>query len=232
MTLQELTYDLKELIRNAHIIDDERIDDRLLHLWIHQQRALLAKQYGDKGIYYEDPLLQDYIIPLEFLKTESSKSNILRTTFQVESVVPLKFGNSILEIRGNDFAIEGNVPTPNERTITNNMLSVVPWNQLRVAGEGRFTSKNIFVALRDGYYYIKYGKDISDRGHLKEIVIRGVFENPTVLPDYNIFTSKYPMSLSMINILKRIILQTDLTVVLGTKSDDINNGSGDVAELS
>ena len=75
MKLDEIAFDLLEIIREAKIVDDERISKRLLYHWIHTQRSLFIKRELSKGRSIDDNILQDYVADLSLVDT-SKDTNV------------------------------------------------------------------------------------------------------------------------------------------------------------
>lgn len=215
MTLPEIAYDLLETIRNANIVDDEHIDQRLLWNWIHNQRALWIKRKSDSIKDYDDNLIQTIVVGLEKVNSSivpnlPSENTLLRTVIQIPTTIELNYGNAILEVTSPD--------------LNDKEFLYVPFNQLRFSGNGKYNKGNFFVAIRDKYYYVKKGTECNQI--IKNIVIRAIFQNPTEVPGYDFETTQYPINNHLIIYLKDMIIKNDLRTILVTNSDTTNNANG------
>jgi hypothetical protein len=164
MTLAELSYDLLETVRNAKIVDDERISHRLLRQWIHNQRALwIRNEYNKPYRDIDDNVLQDYIADLTLVDS-SMDSNLpsgkvyLRTVEQLPPLVELHTGFALLEVRPVD--------------LKEMDISHIHWNAIHSAGESRWTKRLVYSALRDHYYYLKYGKEHQNKELIQKIFLK------------------------------------------------------------
>lgn len=217
MTLSEITYDLLEVVRNANIIDDERIDIRQIEYWVHNQRALWIKRKLDKIKDFDDNLLQYTNTELEVVNrsiepTLESDYRIMRTVDILPPTIELNYGNAILEISSPDVAIKN--------------FTLVPFDQLRFSGFGRFNKNHIFVAIRDGYRYVKYSDTNNSPFTLKRIIERACYQNPTLVPGFNKELDQYPLNHEMIDFMKGEIVKSNFNWILTTRADETNDANG------
>jgi len=278
MTINEIAYDLIDTVRNANVIDDERVDVRQLYYWINNQRSMWLKRKLDTILDIDDNLVQTIKSQLvfdgatteiltyqtsgnltvgrsytimdlekgvtdfrvsgstinrighEFVATSplctwgkfgevrysevipTDKNVLLKTRSTIPPTIELNYGNAILEVTSPD--------------LMSKEFSIVPFNQFRFSGNGLFNIKSLFVAIRDNYWYVKYGKDNITPNTIKNIVIRAIFQNPLEVPEYDILTSNYPINNHILDFMKEMIVKSNLQVILGTPSDEANDGSG------
>ena len=96
-TLDTITTDLLNIIRNFGVSRSENISKRQIEMWVHQHRAILIKQDIDKG-KMPNP---DYIQSIPSLQLEvvdesdggdiESDSYILRTQLEIPKTLDLNF---------------------------------------------------------------------------------------------------------------------------------------------
>jgi hypothetical protein len=146
----------------------------------------------------------------------TDKHVLLRTKNKIPSTLELNYGNAVLEVTSPDLLTKE--------------FSFVPFNQLRFSGNGLFNTKSLFVGIRDGYWYIKYGKDNLTPNTIKNIKIRAIFQTPTEIPDYDIDLTTYPINRQILDFMKEMIIKSNLTTILQTKSDPVNDSSGIVPQ--
>lgn len=215
MTLPKIIYDIWETCRNAKLTDDDHLDERLFANWIHNQRAVWIKRKSDTIQDYDDNILQRMNVSLVKIDSSIEPSlpsgrNILRTSIKIPPTIELNYGNLVLEVTSPDL----------------NYLefSFVPFNQFRFSGNGRFNKNCVFVAIRDGYWYIKMGDNCNKT--LKNLVIRAAFQIPPDVPGYIWDETDYPTNNHMLVYMKDMILKSDIKTILETKSDEVNDSSG------
>lgn len=158
--------------------------------------------WGSNGV-----LEYDVVIPTD-------RNILLKSKTTLPATLELNYGNAVLEVTSPDLLTKE--------------FSFVPFNQLRFSGEGRFNTKQLFCAIRDNYWFIKYGKDNLTYNTISNIIVRAIFQDPTKVPGYNINTSNYPINRHILDFMKEQIIKSNLQVVLSTKSDEYNDGSGTI----
>lgn len=215
MKLPELIFDLIETVRNAHIVDDERLDERLVANWIHNQRSIWIKRKADTTPDYDDNILQTINATLIKVDTSVDSSlpsgkGILRTIYKIPPTIELNYGNLVLEVTSPDLNFKE--------------FSFVPFNQFRFSGNGKFNKNSVFCAIRDGYWYVKLADGCNKT--LSNLIIRAAFQTPPAVPGYDWDETDYPCNRHLIAFMKDMILKSDLNSVLSTKSDETNDGSG------
>lgn len=218
-TLPRIAYDLWDIIRNSKIIDDDNIDIRQFYEWIHQQRALWIKNHIGKGFDIDNNILQDWYSPVILVDSSldpkiPSGEYYLRTQYPIERLVELNYGIGVLEITSS-----------NMKRLE---FSVVPWNQLRFSGENKWTKRGIFVSQMGDHYYIKYANSHQNPYNITNINIKGIFENPTLVPNYDIETSTYPLNRWMYNFMREQIINVPLMTILKTRNDSRNDSADNI----
>ena len=85
MTLEQLIYEVRLVIRQQNLFDDDKLDDRLIKHWIHNQRALWIRNEMNKQRTVDEQIIQTLgCIPLEVADRSSCPSFL--TSFKASSL--------------------------------------------------------------------------------------------------------------------------------------------------
>ena len=223
MTLQEIGYLVLETIREGNIVDDERLDMRLIYQWIHSKRAQFMKRARSTNpnnrlnhnlyqTFTTDVTITDVTAagnyPYADATTQSYKIVISDKT--IPPILEDKSGPVILSIESEDL-----MKLP---------FSIVSFDQMKVAGNGRFNSSIIFTSYRDNKLYFT-DNDFFDT--YDTVIIRAIFEDPTDVGDFT-ETSEYPITQDLVEDIKNAVYDIDAKVFMGSNSDEVNDASGDI----
>ena len=224
MTLTELSYMCWEILRAGHVVDDERLDIRLLNDWVILKRANYIKNDLAKNPNSRISLNAYQPITLTtsvsnvtdagdypYINNTTQLYKIVKSTTTIPPIIETKTGPVILSLETEDL-----MKLP---------FSVVDYDHLRFAGNGKFNSKIIFGAIRDNYVYFKYNSHFDT---YTKVILRAVFEDPTAVPGFNQDTDKFPVDLSMVDYIKNGIVTEDLNKFLKGVTDEISDSSGQI----
>jgi len=216
MTLRDYSYLLLEEIRNAHIVDDERIDLRFLDTLIGIKREKVLSKDNSTSAHNET-LRQTMWVDME-LDSLGHNPSILQSEELLPTFIENKYGPLIDEIRG-----------------TNHMaphFTVVPFDRIRWCGNGYFNKNNIFASVHGKRVYLK-SKDDAFR-LIERIKIEGVFSNPMEVLDANgdpqltPTTGTYPLNGDIFESVKSLINKEDIAFMLRLPSDEVNDATGNI----
>ena len=225
VTLNELAYDLLELVR-PNISDDEAIDLRQIKFWIHNQRALWLRNELNRYRTIDDNIIQDLgCVELEVADRSSCADlpidcNILRTKKEIPNTVELHNKTALTRVGPVDKTMPG--------------YSIVEYNRAMFSGNGRFNKQQIFAFLLNNRIYLKLSPLNKDAKYLEYLNIRGVFETPTDIavfldaagaPCYTDDT-KYPVNRWMIDYMKDAIVKSSLIIEQQAIGDTVNDSQG------
>ena len=73
--------------------------------------------------------------------------------------------------------------------------------------------------------YFKYHTFFDSHTAIK---LRAVFQDPTDVTGFDEDSDEYPCSYDMLEYIKNAIFKEDMRVILATKSDEINDASGEI----
>ena len=214
-SLNKLTYEIIGAYRDF-IKDTDSLDEREVHEWIHQVRAMLVRQKIQKSIYPIDNIyLQSFKSNLAFVDVSFDPSitigdNILLTTIDI----PRGIENT------NELEYITKVSTLDR---TERKFKFIPIELLSSAGKSRFDYSTVYV-FRIGNKLGIYSRD--DRYKtLQTIVIQGAFQNPVeaaLLSDSNYtFDDLYPITISMATDIKNIIFKNYLKITINKPDDKV-----------
>jgi len=227
-TLNEIAYDLLTIVK-PQVSDDNDIELEQIKFWIHNQRALWIRNELNRIRSIDASIQQTLCADLELVDASDCCgvdlcSDILRTKKKIPKSIELHAKEAITRV--------GPV-NKTKRPFSYINYSQVPW-----IGNGKFNTKMIYAFLHDEYMFIlpknpKYNK-------MDKTIIRGVFEDPTLIAAFNDCDSNtpcytddddYPIKNWMIPALKEAILKSNLMIASQAEQalgDDSNNAKSDV----
>jgi hypothetical protein len=226
---------LRELISEIYlevsqkVSDDTVLDDRLLIQFINKQRNLWIRNELNKNRTVDTNIIQDVVLEIE----ECSQSELDNTPvgyllYKTKTTIP-----SFVELHHKP-ALEQVTPVYTSSVYEQYKVKpfkLIDYTNSMFAGHGKFTRGMVFTYPANDKIYIL----IPEEGFFNtfaSIKVRGVFENPTQVPGFNIETSRYPMSAYMWNYIKGIIIQEDLRNYYIATHDISNNASNDLNRVS
>lgn len=224
MTLNDVAYMVLESIRHHHIVDDERIDLRLIKDWVKLKRAQYIKNSvsTNPNTRLNLNLYQKIDVTLEVVDvidagdypysvTGIQDDKIVQSVNTIPSIIEGKSGPLIYTIESED--------------LMKYPYSIVDYDYLRFAGNGKFNKNLIFAAIRDNRIYLKYNANFDT---YDTVVIRAIFEDPTEVTGYQEDSTPFPANLGLIEYIKNAIFEIDFNMTRAAKSDEVNNASGDI----
>lgn len=225
MLLKEIGYLVLETIRNGHIVDDERLDLRLIYDWIDLKRTEYIKRSRNNNPNGRTNLNLYQRLPITVSVnsvTDAGDYPYANATTQLYDLVYSETIPAIMEDKKGPIIYS--LESEDEYKLP---FSFVDYDYLRVAGNGKFNSSLIFGSLRDSKIYFKYNSffDI-----YTNVVLRAIFVNPRDVTGFNIDTSEYPADNETIEYIKNAIFDKDIKIFLSTKADEINDSSGELKE--
>jgi len=223
-TIKEIVYDLKNIIRGGLQSDDEMISDRQIEFQINSLRAQFIRQDINKRRSVSDNIKQ--IIPhLEMeavpasLAGLPSEGSILRSKFKIPNPIETSHQDMITAIG----------PTG----VLSINFHMIPYNRVPWAGTNKYTKRMQFAFLLDNFVYVM-GPDTSLVSHIK---VEGVWQDPRDISNYtdshgNLAydpeTHEYPLSTSMLDLIKQSTMATNMQPFVQVPSDISNNAKSDL----
>ena len=223
-TIKEIVYDIKNLIRGGQQSDDEVISDRQIEFQVDSLRAQFIRQDINKRRSISDNIKQ--VIPsLGLISVPaatvgiSTDGNILRSVEKIPNAIETAHSDLITAIG----------PTG----ILSLNFHMIPYNRVPWAGSNKYTKKMQFAFLLDSYVYV-IGPDIE---FINSIKVEGVWQNPRDISNYMIEENTlaydpenhdYPLSTSMLDLIKQSMLTQNMKPFIETPTDSSNNSKFDV----
>lgn len=223
-TIKEIVYDLKNIIRGGIQSDDEMISDRQIEFQVNSLRAQFIRQDVNKRRSISDNIKQ------------------MIHCLEVEPVSGTTCGlsNDIMIVRSKE-KIPNAIETAHQDLITaigpTGILStnfhMIPFNRAPWAGNNRYTKRMTFSFLLDSFVYV-VGPEAE---MLEKIKVEGVWQNPRDIesykkddgsPSYDAEMEEYPLSTSMLDLIKQSMIATNLQPLVQMPTDISNNAKSDL----
>jgi len=223
-SLNQLTYEVIDLYRDF-IKDTDSLDIRVVYQWIHNVRALLLKQKIQKSIYVLDKtFVQNFKVNLAFEDVSMDTGITIGDKILLSTVsVP----RAIEDTNGLEYFTHISTVDRTERP-----FKFIPLDMLPYAGTSRFDYHTIYV-FRIGDKLGIYSKDDRYKS-LLSISVRGIFQNPVeagLLSDTTYsFDDRYPVTISMVNDIKNIILKDYFKITVNKLDDKTTNEEHDLTQ--
>ena len=223
-TLKEIVYDIKNIIRGGMQSDDEVISDRQIEFQIHSLRAQFIRQDINKRRTISDNIKQ-VIHCLEVEPVSGTTCGLSSDLIIVRS--KQKIPNAI-ETSHQDL-----VTAIGPTGILSVNFHMIPYNRAPWAGNNRYTKKMTFAFVLDSFVYI-IGPEAE---RLQKIKVEGVWQNPKDIEEYkkddgslsyDAEHEEYPLSTSMLDLIKQSMLATNMQPLVQMPTDLTNNSKSDV----
>lgn len=222
MTLDDITYRILEKLR-PNLSDDDDIDLRLLESEVHSQRALSIRNEYNKNRTIDPFIIQDLgCVEMEIVdRAECCEvdldCSILRSTLKIPSTVELH-NTTPIWIQPVD-------------KLEKSFGHITP-EQAKFIKGNRFTKNQVFAFIINGYVYLVSEDD--SHAEISHISVRGVFENPVAVAEFNTCegsacyssSTVYPMKEWMRNYVEGAVIQ-NLITKLKHPVDTSNNAKSD-----
>jgi|TARA_R110000787_G_scaffold39686_1_gene99151 hypothetical protein len=200
-TLNEIAYNIKNLISGGVASDDSDVSLRQIKFMVHYHRANLLIQYTDNG---------------------KKASNSI---FQVEAVSPSASGITLGLVGFNDNRAIRSIAYKDDTSVDSSYvpLPIVQNHDRMFINNSRFILKanSKIATLSDRKLYVWEGESIVSDGALE---INGVFSDPTTVSSYTSDeVTEYPIPEELIPLLVQNVLQLEFNVMLSNNAKTPNN---------
>lgn len=225
MTKQEAKNELRLVIRQQNLYDDDQLDDRLLGDWVDNQRALWLRNEMNKPRTVDEQIIQSLgCVELEVGDKSNCPSyltgyHILQTNQDLPKTIELNNGDGIIEVAPVD-----RIAYP---------FSYVNLQRFRFGGNGTF-NKNVIFATRYGQrILVRSAGGQSFAKYLRYLRIRGVFEDPEAVANFSHVdgtacysdSDDYPMNRWMWNYIREEILKANFRELITAPTDKTNDAA-------
>ena len=222
MTLNEIAYNLLNLVRGGRSNQDENISLDQIKFNIKHYRAVFIRRDFAKNGFTSRHIEQD-LGCLELIKVDATKCcslpsscSVYRTVKRIPKTVRHNFKESITYV--GDITGMGRIPM-----IHSNVVKFLTYD--------KYTNKNYKAYMIEDYLYI-YNAD-----GLKYVNVRGVFEDPEDVAKfkdcdgtdcYDSDTVDFPIPMDMLQLINNGVLAGELRLLAGTFSDTENDRMQDI----
>jgi len=220
MLLSEIVYNIKNLISGGIQSDDEDLSDDQVAFIVNYYRAKLLRQDISKGRPRSEVNVQNLgkVSLIQADKNECCEVDacILRTKFKVPK--PLAVAEHL------NLSFVG--------TLDGIDFTKKSHNTMRWACAAKYTGNETMWYYQNGYIYITN----PSTQLLKYINVQGVFENPVDAEKFrtcdcdnglncsNGLDVEYPMSITNVDLIVKMIAETELNILMSLPSDLSNDG--------
>jgi hypothetical protein len=217
MTLNEIAYNLLNLVRGGKSNQDESISLDQIKFNIRHYRAMFIRRDFAKNGFTSRHIEQD-LGCLELKKVDPTKCcdlpstcSVYRTIETIPKTVRHNFEEAITHV--GDITGTGTIPM-----VHSNVIKFLPYD--------KYTNKKYKAYMVGDYLYIY------NAGGLKYINVRGVFEDPEEVAKfkdcggsdcYDSDIIEYPIPMDMLQLINNGILAGELKLLVGTFSDTEND---------
>jgi len=176
-TLNKYIYDLKGILRNHHIVDEDYLSDRLLEFWIITQRSLWLRRRDRAFIHTDQANMQTLITEIDatdrsFISDKvPAEYKILRSSEKLPKLINFESWDGIISVGPIDMASQ--------------RFNHVAYEEAMRSGFGRFNSNQIHSFLRNGYLYLSARKNTNYWQLITQAAVTGIFEDPRELEEFN-----------------------------------------------
>lgn len=220
--------DLLNIVRGGLQSNSEQISEKQVSFWVDNTRVKLIRQDIDKRHSINPDLVQSLgCVEVELVDGSEcgckvTGCSVVKTKQQIPPTIETYYRNLITRVG------------PVQSTAV--AYSFIPYEQAIWAGNNPYTSKIPKAFLHNGFMYV-VGKRIQIK-YLKYINIQGIFENPEDIASFQTcdgdacytVNSKYPISASMIEDLKKMILDTNFRIAATAPTDKLGDGEHNVEQ--
>jgi len=225
-TIKEIVYDIKNLIRGGMQSDDEIISDRQIEFQINNLRAQFIRQDINKRRSISDNVkqiihaLEVEQVPKSIVGLGDSHDYIMRSKHKIPNPIETSHSDLITAI-GPSGILSVN-------------FHMIPYNRAPWAGTNKYTKQMQCAFLLDSFVYV-VGPNTN---LLKTIKVEGVWQDPREISNfsyqnnsilsYDPETEDYPISTSMLTLIKQQMLALNLKPLVETPTDISNNAKSDM----
>jgi len=222
MTLDEIAYNLLNLVRGGRSNNDEHISLDQIKFNIQHYRAMFIRRDYTKNGFTSRHIEQDlgcvYLQPTDASKCCSLPSScvVYKSVKEIPKTVRYNFEEAITYV--GDVTGTGTIPI-----VDSNTIQWLPYD--------KYTKKKMKAYMIDNHMYV-YNAD-----GLEAINIRGVFENPRHVKEfteckgphgcYDDSATDYPIPMDMLSLINQGLSQGELALLSGSFSDTKNDRQQD-----
>ena len=223
MTLNEIAYNLLNLIRGGRSNHDEHISlDQIKFNVKHYRAVFIRRDYAKNGFtsrHTEQDLGLVNVIPVDASKAcnLTTDCNVYRSQLKIPRTIKYNFEDAITYV--GDVTGFGTIPM-----VSSNMIQWLPFD--------KYTSKKMKSYMIGDYLYIYNAEG------LEAVNVRGVFEDPQDVAQfeqckedskcYDDSKDDFPISMDMLSLINQGLIAGELNLISRTFSDTENDRMQDI----
>lgn len=226
MTLNEIAYNLLNLVRGGRSHHDEHISvDQIKFNIKHYRAVFIRRDYAKNGFssrHIEQDLGCVQVIPVDASKCCKLPIDctVYRTFLEIPKTIRYNFSEAISYVG----TISGTETIP---MVNSNTIKWLPYD--------KYTKGKMKAYMIDNYLYIYNAEGI------EAINIRGVFEDPQAVSAFDLCEAggcyddsknDFPISMDMLSLINQGLINGELALLAGTRSDTENDRMQDLESIS
>lgn len=222
-TLNEYIYEIKGLVRNYHITDEDYLTNRQIEFWIVTQRASWIKKRDRLFIHNDHSLMQTIIADVHSVDRSFESTNdpvhykILRTATQIPKTINFESWDGI--------SMTGSVDMASPR------FNHVEYQEAIYSGNGRFNRDQIYSYSMNRYLYMISRSYDNYWKLITKVAITGIFEDPRDVAEFSHVNGQpcwtpddeYPMSIELWDYMKAEIIRSNIDALVKIPVDQAND---------
>jgi hypothetical protein len=232
MTLNQYIYDIKGLLRNHNLVDEDLLTDRMVEFWIVAQRYMWTKR-RDRAFIDSDHSLTQTIITDVISIDRSFNPSIISArykTLRSKTMIPKPI----------NFESWDGIINTGPVDIVSKRFNHTSYQEAVSSGNGRFNRNEIYTYYLSGYLYFISQTHDEYWKLLSKAAITGIWEDPREVGNFNHVDGTpcwtpdmdYPLSLELWNFMKEEIRRgnvEELVKIPVDKSNDDNSENNEMA---
>lgn len=222
-TLNELIYDVRGLLRNYHITDEDYLTNRQIEFWIITQRALWIKRRDRLYIHNDHALMQTITSDVHSVDRSFEPVNIpayykiLRTAKQIPRTIDFESWDGII--------ITGPVDMVAPR------FNHCSYQEAVNSGHGRFNRDQIYSYSLNHYLYLISQSNDNYWKLISKAAITGIFNDPREVAEFSHIDGtpcwtpddEYPINIELWNYMKTEIIKGNIDIMTQVPVDRSND---------
>lgn len=221
MKLNEIIYDIKNIVTKGKISDDFPISESQIEFWIDNFRLKFLSLYMNKKYEAPDEAIQTLCITLEPAELNDcsvpSNCSILKSTCKIPSILSHNHGDALLSVT----TVNGY-----------NTFHRTTFNNFKYIRYRKYANNLNSFFFHNGFLYIINNEAI------EHLMIRAIFTTPSELVTYNnclsgnscydIDNDSYPVPEVLVSDIVSAILQARFGIIYASNTDTLNDAKNDI----
>jgi len=231
-SLNKYIYDVRELLRNHNIVDDDYLTNRMIEFWIISQRAMWIRRRDRLFINIDHSLMQTIICEVDSVDRSfvpvmvPAEYRILRTTLKIPKLINFEAWDGIISCGPIDIVAPRFNHTEYEEAVR--------------GGYGRFNKQQIYSFYLNDYIYLISKARNNFWQLITQIATIGIFEDPREVGNFvhvdgtACWTEddEYPLSIELWNFMKSEIYTLNIDALYKIPVDQANDDNSSKKDIA